>query len=223
MPGRGISPPAFHRGKGERYTSMKRLLNVSNIIDKVNQLIGRLFSWILLPMIVLTSIEVFRRYVLNSPTVWAWELIIQIWGLMLMACGGYCYWKGGFVRVDVLYDKFPQKLKYALGAITAVLVLVCMALTFRYGWNMFYASFTRNERISSVWGSPMWTIRFWVVLGSGLMFLQGVSELIKNAAALMGEIDLASNTDEVAEAIEQVKATERLPDGGAQEGKEGDA
>ena len=202
---------------------MKRLLSVSNIIDQVNQFIGRLFSWILLPMIVLTSIEVFRRYVLNSPTVWAWELIIQLWGLMLMACGGYCYWKGGFVRVDVLYDKFPQKLKYALGAIPAVLVLICMVLTFRYGWNMFYASFTRNERISSVWGSPMWTIRFWVVLGSGLMFLQGVSELIKNAAALMGKIDLASNTDEVAEAIEQVKATERLPDGGAQEGKEGDA
>lgn len=202
---------------------MKILLSVSNIIDKVNQFIGRLFAWILLPMIVLTSIEVFRRYVLNSPTVWAWELIIQLWGLMLMACGGYCYWKGGFVRVDVLYNKFPKKLKYALGAVTAALVLICMALTFRYGWNMFCASFTRNERISSVWGSPMWTIRFWVVLGSSLMFLQGVSELIKNIAALLGKIDLGSNTDEVAEAIEQVKATERLPDSGDAKGKEENA
>ena len=202
---------------------MKILLSVSNIIDRGKQFIGRLFSWILLAMIVLTSIEVFRRYVLNSPTVWAWELIIQLWGLMLMASGGYCYWKGGFVRVDVLYNKFPKKLKYALGAVTAALVLICMALTFRYGWNMFYASFTRNERISSVWGSPMWTIRFWVVLGSSLMFLQGVSELIKNIAALLGKIDLGSNTDEVAEAIEQVKATERLPDSGDAKGKEENA
>ena len=55
------------------------------------------------------------------------------------------------------------------------------------------------------------------------MFLQGVSELIKNTAALLGKIDLGSNTDEVAEAIEQVKATERLPDSGDAKGKEENA
>ena len=44
------------------------------------------------------------------------------------------------------------------------------------------------------------------------MFLQAVSEFIKNIAALMGRIELTSNSDEVAEAIDQVKATERLPD-----------
>lgn len=191
---------------------MKILLKVSNIIDAINRNIGKIFAWILLPMIVLTSFEVFSRYVLNSPTIWAWELIVQIWGLMLMTCGGYCYWKGGFVRVDVLYNKFPMKVKYILGMITAILVLLCMALTFVYGWKIFYASFMRNERISSVWGSPMWTIRFWVPLGAGLMFIQGVSEFIKNLAALMGKIELTSNSDEVAEAIEQVKATERFLD-----------
>ena len=191
---------------------MNVLLKVSNIIDAINRNIGKIFAWILLPMICLTTFEVFSRYVLNHPTVWAWELIVQIWGLMLMTCGGYCYWKGGFVRVDVAYNKFPQKAKYIIGIITAILALVCMALTFKYGWDMFYASFKRNERISSVWGSPMWTIRFWVPLGAGLMFLQAISELIKNVAALLGKIQLTSNTDEVAEAIEQVKSTERLPD-----------
>lgn len=191
---------------------MKILMKVSQAVDTVNRTVGRLFAWILLPMIILTTVEVFRRYVLNNPTVWAWELIVQIWGLMLMACGGYCYWKGGFVRVDVLYNKFPQKAKYLMGLLTALLVLVCMGLIFKYGWNMFYASFQRNERISSVWGSPMWTIRFWVPLGSGLMFLQGISELIKNALALAGKLDLTPTADEVAEVIEQVKSTERLPE-----------
>lgn len=191
---------------------MSALLKVSNIIDAINRTIGRIFAWILLPMICLTAFEVFSRYVLNHPTIWAWELIVQIWGLMLMACGGYCYWKGGFVRVDVAYNNFPQKMKYVIGIITAILALLCMALIFKFGWDMFYTSFLRNERISSVWGSPMWTIRFWVPLGSGLMFLQAVSELIKNIAALAGKIQLTSNSDEVAEAIDQVKSTERLPD-----------
>ena len=77
---------------------MNALLKLSGGIDAINRTIGRIFAWILLPMICLTAFEVFSRYVLKSPTVWAWELIIQIWGLMLMACGGYCYWKGGLVR-----------------------------------------------------------------------------------------------------------------------------
>ena len=81
---------------------MNALLKLSGGIDAINRTIGRIFAWILLPMICLTAFEVFSRYVLKSPTVWAWELIIQIWGLMLMACGGYCYWKGGLVRVDLL-------------------------------------------------------------------------------------------------------------------------
>ena len=190
---------------------MKALLKLSGGIDALNQFIGKLFSWILLPMIVLTSFEVFSRYVLNHPTVWAWELIIQIWGLMLMACGGYCYWKGGLVRVDLLYNKFPVKVRYGINIATAILVLICMGLVFIYGMNIFLLSFRLNERISSVWGSPMWTIRFWVPLGAALMFIQAISELIKNVAAMAGKFELTNNSDEVAEAIEIVKSTEHLP------------
>ena len=180
---------------------MNALLKLSGGIDAINRTIGRIFAWILLPMICLTAFEVFSRYVLKSPTVWAWELIIQIWGLMLMACGGYCYWKGGLVRVDLLYN-----------IATAILVLICMGLVFIYGINIFLLSFRLNERISSVWGSPMWTIRFWVPLGAALMFIQAISELIKNVAAMAGKIELTNNSDEVAEAIEIVKSAEHLPD-----------
>ena len=111
---------------------MNALLKLSGGIDAINRTIGRIFAWILLPMICLTAFEVFSRYVLKSPTVWAWELIIQIWGLMLMACGGYCYWKGGLVRVDLLYNKFPVKVRCGINIATAILVLICMGLVFIY-------------------------------------------------------------------------------------------
>lgn len=202
---------------------MRAILKLSHGIDTINRSIGQAFAWILLPMIILTSFEVFSRYVLNSPTIWAWELIIQIWGLMLMACGGYCYWKGGFVRVDVMYNKFSKKTKYLMGMVTAILVLVCMFLIFKYGWNMAYTSFQRNERISSVWGSPMWTIRMWIPLGSGLMFLQGISELAKNTLAFLGiEVAALEMVDEVTATVEQIKSTERIPTGEADQQTGGD-
>jgi TRAP-type mannitol/chloroaromatic compound transport system permease small subunit len=130
---------------------MNVLLKLSSLIDTMNRTIGRIFAYILLPMTILTAFEVFRRYVLNSPTIWAWELILQIWGFMLMACGGYCYLKGGLVRVDVVYNNFNKNLKTLIGIITAITVLICMGLSFKYGWTMAFKSFLRNERISSVW------------------------------------------------------------------------
>ena len=76
------------------------------------------------------------------------------------------------MRVDLLYNKFPAKVRYGINIATAILVLICMGLVFIYGMNIFLLSFRLNERISSVWGSPMWTIRFWVPLGAALMFIQ---------------------------------------------------
>mgnify|MGYP002574192921 CR=1 FL=1 len=70
--------------------------------------------------------------------------------VMLMACGGYCYWKGGLVRVDLLYNKFPVKVRCGINIATAILVLICMGLVFIYGINIFLLSFRLNERISSV-------------------------------------------------------------------------
>lgn len=191
---------------------MRFLLGFCSAIDTLNKNLGKIFACILLPMILLATFEVFSRYVLNSPTVWAWELVVQIWGLMLMACGGYCYWKGGFVRVDIIYQKFPEKIKDLILIITNVLALICMALIFYFGWKMFYVSFMRNERISSVWGSPMWTIRGWVPLGSGLMFLQVLSSLIRSVLAFLGLASMDAGADEIAEAIASVRSTERLPD-----------
>ena len=49
-------------------------------------------------------------------------------------------------------------------------------------------------------------------LGAALMFIQAISEFIKNVAAMAGKFELTSNSDEVAEAIDIVKSTEHLPD-----------
>ena len=110
-----------------------------------------------------------------------------------------------------IYEFFHKWLG-GINIATAILVLICMGLVFIYGINIFLLSFRLNERISSVWGSPMWTIRFWVPLGAALMFIQAISELIKNVAAMAGKIELTNNSDEVAEAIEIVKSAEHLPD-----------
>ena len=54
-------------------------------------------------------------------------------------------------------------------------------------WPMFLNSFQIGEMSSNAGGLVRWPIKFIVPLGCLLLFLQGLSELVKRAGALTGD------------------------------------
>ena len=56
-------------------------------IDNVSEWAGKLVAWLILPLVLFTVMEVVLRYVFNSPTVWAWDVNIQLM-LVFLALGG---------------------------------------------------------------------------------------------------------------------------------------
>ena len=42
--------------------------------------IGRAFGWCILILTLSVTYEVFVRYVLNAPTVWAFDMMVQMYG-----------------------------------------------------------------------------------------------------------------------------------------------
>jgi TRAP-type mannitol/chloroaromatic compound transport system permease small subunit len=49
----------------------------------------RAFGWCILILTLSVSYEVFVRYVLNAPTVWAFDMMIQMYGALFLMCGAY--------------------------------------------------------------------------------------------------------------------------------------
>ena len=43
-------------------------------IDRLSGFSGVVIAWIVFPLILATCFEVFSRYALNAPTIWAFEL-----------------------------------------------------------------------------------------------------------------------------------------------------
>lgn len=160
---------------------------ISYGIDKMNWWIGRICSYLMLVLIFLDTFEVIMRYLFKHPTVWSSELNMQIWAFLIMMVGAYCYLKKKHVKVDVLYNVFPPKMQSVLSIITAGLIIMVMAIIIRYGSKLAYDSIVRDERQSTVFASPMWTIRLWIPIGCFLMILQAVSEIIKEIYILAGK------------------------------------
>ena len=99
--------------------------------------VGRAFGWCILVLTFSVSYEVFVRYALNSPTVWAFDMMIQMYGALFLMAGPYALAQDTHVRGDVLYRLFPVRWQ---ARIDFVLYLVfffpgILAL-FWYGWEI---------------------------------------------------------------------------------------
>ena len=62
---------------------MKSLIHA---IESMNIWIGRAFGWCILILTLSVSYEVFVRYVLNAPTVWAFDMMVQMYGALFLIC-----------------------------------------------------------------------------------------------------------------------------------------
>ena len=58
-------------------------------IEGLSVWIGRAFGWCILILTLSVSYEVFVRYVLNAPTVWAFDMMVQMYGALFLMAGPY--------------------------------------------------------------------------------------------------------------------------------------
>lgn len=90
---------------------------------------------IVLAMLVLVS-EVVMRYVFNQPTIWGHETSIFLCGIAFIYGGLFCVSNDRHIRVVLIYDMVPPKVKRVLNiAISVVSFLACSLFSWA-AWMM---------------------------------------------------------------------------------------
>src|SRR5207244_2602585 len=72
-------------------------------IDEVSYWSGKAFAWLIVGLTFVVSIEVFKRYILNAPTAWIFDLNNMLYGTLFMMCGAYTLALAAHVRADFVY------------------------------------------------------------------------------------------------------------------------
>jgi TRAP-type mannitol/chloroaromatic compound transport system permease small subunit len=130
------------------------------------------------------------RYLLNSPTVWAADITVMTYGSLFMLGSAYALLKGAHVRTDMFWDRFSVRTKGQIDSISYLLLfLPVMAFILFISVDDFLYSYSINERSDlGLWRPIVWPFRAVIPLSALLMFVQGVSELLKSLwAARTGE------------------------------------
>jgi TRAP-type mannitol/chloroaromatic compound transport system permease small subunit len=176
---------------------------------------GRAFGWCILILTLSVSYEVFVRYVLNAPTVWAFDMMIQMYGALFLMCGAYALAQDTHVRADVVYRLFPVRVQAGLDFVLYFLFFFpgIIALVW-YGYEIASDSWRYKEvSFNSPASIQIYFFKSLIPLAGGLLVIQGIAELVRCVMAMRSGIwperlaDVKETEDLLADAdIEAIRA-----------------
>ena len=171
---------------------MRFLLKFSSGIDWLNAKLGLLANACVLLSCIVSAVNAMIRYAFDmSSNAWL-EVQWYMFAVVVMLGASYTLQRNEHVRVDVLYMNLSERKQEWIDIIGTVLFLLpaCVVIGW-FSWPFFHESWKVQEISSNAGGLIRWPVKLLLPVGFALIFLQGISELIKRIAALEGEkVDL---------------------------------
>ncbi len=157
------------------------MTRILHFIDSLSAWSGKAFAWCIVILTFSTCYEVFVRYVLNAPTVWAFDMSVQMYGALFMMSGAYALSQDAHVRGDVLYRLLSKKTQAKIDLVLYILFLMPGASALIYYGYGFAADSWFYKEVS--WSSPariqIYFFKTLIPIGGMLVLLQGIAEAVR--------------------------------------------
>lgn len=168
---------------------MGGLLALSRMIDAVTAFIGRHVIWLILAAILVSAINAIVRKAFDmSSNAWL-ELQWYLFGAVFMVAAAYTLQRNEHIRIDIVSGRLTQNVRNWIDIVGHALMLLPFTALMIYESIPFTLSAVRSGEMSgSAGGLIIWPARAFILAGFFLLFLQGISELIKRIAVMRGLI-----------------------------------
>lgn len=161
---------------------------ITDIMEGIIEVCGRYSSLIWIALMLLIVGNVTLRYLLGTNYIALEELQWHMFAVGFMLALSYCFLHDGHVRVDVLAEHFQPKTRAVIEIIgILVLFLPFCYLILSYAYPFVERSYRINEVSAAPGGLPMrWIIKSVVLVAFTLMFMAGLSRMIRAFSFLTG-------------------------------------
>jgi TRAP-type mannitol/chloroaromatic compound transport system permease small subunit len=188
-------------------------------IDGVSTWVGKAAAWLIVGLMLVVCAEVFKRYILNSPTAWIFDATNMLYGTTFMLCGAYTLAQNAHVRGDFLYSSMRPRTQATLDLVLYFVFFFPGIAALVYAGMSFAGDSWRIGEHSSVTadGPPIYHFKTVIPIAGALVLLQGFAEVVRCVVCLKtGEwparLKDVNESDVIAEQLagsEHVDASER--------------
>jgi TRAP-type mannitol/chloroaromatic compound transport system permease small subunit len=142
--------------------------------------VGKAFAWLIVGLMLLVCVEVVKRYMLNMPTAWVFDVSNMLYGTLFMMSGAYALAHDAHVRGDFLYGSMKPRRQAALDLVLFIVFFLpgVVALTWA-GWVYFSESLAIRETTFNATPLPIYPFKFFIPLAGATVLVQGVSEILR--------------------------------------------
>lgn len=157
------------------------MVKVLHAVDRLSILVGKLFGWLILVMIVVIIYEVFLRYVLRTPTAWAYDVGYMLYGAIFIMAGAYALSVAAHVRGDVIYRLWSPRTQAVLDLLLYLVFFFPAIVALIYaGYNFAEFSWRIGERSpSGPGGPPVYHFKTLIPAAAIFLFVQGLAEVMR--------------------------------------------
>lgn len=171
---------------------LRILAALMRLINGLNKIIGKSFSWLSLGVVLVCFSVVVERYLFGNTRLWAQDLYVWLNGAMFTAVASYALFRGDHVRVDIFYRAASMRRK----AIADLVGVVAFLLPFMYVVYEYCLPFVRRswrlfEHSANVGGMPgLFILKSFILVFALLVALQGIAMAIRSVLVLADRKDL---------------------------------
>ena len=169
---------------------VQTLLSISKTIDQVNTRLGKLIAWLIFVAVAVSTVNALIRKIFDmSSNSWL-ELQWVLFGFVFLLCSPWTLLSNEHIRIDVISAKLPKRARDWIDIVGHVAFLLPFALVMILTSGPFaLRSILGNEQSGNAGGLPQWPAKTLIFVGFIVLFVQGVSELIKRVAIMRGELE----------------------------------
>ena len=155
---------------------------LSSYLDQFSKITGKICSWFVAIMVLVTCLVVVMRYGLDMGSVLLQDVVLYLHGGLFLLGAAFALKRGAHVRVDIFYRSFSESRKALVDLIGNIIFLqpVCWVILF-YSWGYVEFSWRIMEVSAEPDGLPFVYIQKSLLIAvATLLVLQSLSEILKS-------------------------------------------
>ncbi len=166
---------------------MNALRKISDVIDTINNTIGKAVSWLMVIMVINVFLVVVLRYVFSIGFIWMQELYVWTHAAIFMLGASYALLHDEHVRIDLIYRTASARYKALVNLLGSLLfALPLLSILFLKSWPQLVRSFNTLEKSAEAGGLPgLFILKAVIPLFCILLGLQVLSLMLRSIITLI--------------------------------------
>jgi TRAP-type mannitol/chloroaromatic compound transport system permease small subunit len=166
---------------------MQFLLAFSRRIDRLTGSIGHTVSWLIVAAVLISAANAIVRKVFDTGSNAALEVQWWLYAMVFLLAAPWTLRDNEHIRIDVVSSRLSQSARNWIDIIGHALFLLPVAgMMVWTSWAYAVKSWLQHEGSANAGGLTQWPIKMIIPIAFALLFLQGLSELIKRAEIMRG-------------------------------------